>query len=201
MAVLGRVLEVRDRTAFARPLYFAAAGLYVLALELMAVNGRAFAHLGLSTTALQGPEVSDPTLLDTLTAMTLNGILVYGAAWALDRYGSAVLKGPSRLLYSLSPFAILEPIAYLNHVGEYSRRFDWLYLGLALSIALLSHLRQRKSFYYAGLVNTGAALWMITDHYEWWDRPAWAVVVVSAGLATLALGYGFDSRERRRRQT
>ena len=34
--------------------------------------------------------------------------------------------------------AILEPLAYLGHVGEYSRRFDWLYLVLALSVAFAS---------------------------------------------------------------
>ena len=53
---------------------------------------------------------------------------------------------------------MLEPIAYLSETAQYSPRVDWLYLGLAIAIALVSHQRQRKSFYYAGLVNTGVAL-------------------------------------------
>jgi predicted permease len=105
----------------------------------------------------------------------------------------------SWLLYVISPFAILEPIAYLNSVGEYSRRFLWLYLLLALAISFLSYYRQRKSFYYAGLLNTGTSLWFITEEYEWFDRPAWAVVVVVIGLAVLAAGFGLAARERRRR--
>ena len=74
-------------------------------------------------------------------------------------------------MYTVSPFAILEPVAILNGVGDYSERYAWFYLGLSLLIAFLSHFRQRKSFYYAGLINTGAALWYITNLYDWWERP------------------------------
>ena len=67
---------------------------------------------------------------------------------------------------------MLEPLAWLNQTGEYSRRFDWLYLSLSLAVLFLSLLRQRKAFYFAGLLNTGAALWWLTEHYEWFDRPS-----------------------------
>jgi hypothetical protein len=97
----------------------------------------------------------------------------------------------------VSPFAILEPLAWLSETAEYARAFDWAYLGLAVGMALLSHQRQRKSFYYAGLLNTGVALWLIATHYEWFDRPAWAIVLILTGLAGLAIGFGFDRRERR----
>jgi serine/threonine protein kinase len=200
VTVAGGVLERRDRAFFARPLYLAGALLLVLILELVALDGRALARLGLSLTPLQGADVSDPLLLDTLATMTVNGLLVYVAAWLLDRHGTDLLEQPANLLFTISPFAILEPVFYLNAVGEYSRRFHWLYLGLALAITLASHLRQRRSFYYAGLVNTGAALWLITDRYEWLDEPAWAVTVVVVGLGALAVGYGLDSRERSRRE-
>ena len=52
----------------------------------------------------------------------------------------------ARRLYAISPFAILKPLFYLNHIGEYSRRFDWFYLVLAVAITFLSHYRQRSSF-------------------------------------------------------
>ncbi len=78
------------------------------------------------------------------------------------------------------------------------RRYDWFYLALALVITFLSHYRQRKSFYYAGLLNTGTALWFITNHYEWFERPAWAISVLATGVLTLAIGWGLHVRERTR---
>ncbi|NIM63541.1 MAG: hypothetical protein GTO30_18430, partial [Acidobacteria bacterium] len=71
-------------------------------------------------------------------------------------------------------FAILEPCAYLSGSGEYPVRFTWAYLVLAIGIALLSRLHQRKAFYYAGLFNTIIALFFLTRDYEWWDRVPWA---------------------------
>ena len=108
------------------------------------------------------------------------------------------MKPAAWLLFTVAPFAILEPLAYLSETQEYARTFDWTYLGLAVAMALLSHQRQRKSFYYAGLINTGVALWFITDHYEWFDKPAWAILLVGVGLAGLLAGFGLDRRERRR---
>jgi len=199
VAAFGVLSESRAQSWFARPLYLTAAGLFVLSLELLALDGKAFALLGLSVAPFQGADVSDPVLLDTLAAMALNGMLVYLVGWLLDRRGTPLMHTASWLLYVISPFAILEPIAYLNSVGEYSRRFLWLYLLLALAISFLSYYRQRKSFYYAGLLNTGTSLWFITEEYEWFDRPAWAVAVVVIGLAVLVAGFGLAARERRRR--
>jgi len=198
-ALAGRLAESRGRSWFARPLYFAGVGLFVLVLELLALNGEAFGYLGLSVSSLQSAGVSDPALLDTVAAMTLNGLLFYGAAWLLDRHGSVLVRSAARLLFSLSPFAILQPLSWLSKVGEYSRHYDWIYLALALLITVSSRLRQRKSFYYAGLLNTGVALWLITDHHDWFDRPAWAAVVVFVGLLVLAVGFGLHARERTRR--
>jgi serine/threonine protein kinase len=196
--LLGRVMEERREPWLAQPLYYGSIGLFVLIVELLALRGKAFEFIGLSMAPFQSPDVSNPLLLDTLTAMTLNGLLIYATALLLEHYGSRVLSGTAWLLYLISPFAILQPIAWLDGVGEYSRRYDWLYLGLALLITLLSHYRQRRSFYYAGLLNTGGALWLITYHYEWFDRPAWAVVVAAVGLVVLLGGLALHARERAR---
>jgi serine/threonine-protein kinase len=198
-AGLGLALERRGCDHFAQPLYLGSAGLYVLALELLALDGRALSHLGLALRPPEGETLSDPLLLDTVAAMAINGVLVYAAAALVERHGTALMRTPARFLFALSPFAILEPIAYLNHVGEYSRRYLWLYLALALGIAFLSWIRQRRSFYYAGLLNTGLALFLITDRYDWYDRPAWALAVLAVGAALLGSGFGLDLRERARR--
>ena len=92
---------------------------------------------------------------------------------------------------------MLEPLALLSETGVYSKRFDWLYLGLAVGIAVLSHQRQRKSFYYAGLLNSGVALYLIALRNEWFDRPGWAIALVVVGLAALAGGFVLDARQRR----
>ena len=63
---------------------------------------------------------------------------------------------------------------------------------------LLSQRRQRRSFYYAGLLNLGIALYLIASHREWFERPAWAVAVIAAGLAALVAGFTLDRAERRR---
>jgi hypothetical protein len=198
LSAIGLSLEVRKQPFFARPMYFAGALLLVSALELLALDGKLFAHIGITLTPFQPDTVDSPLLLDTLAAMTLNGVLIYLTAWLLERYGSRLMAAAARLLYIVSPFAILEPICYLNGVAEYSKRYLWLYLGLALGITILSHFRQRKSFYYAGLFNTGSALWLITDRYQWHDRPLWSVVVIAVGLSVMIAGWALDSRERLR---
>ena len=77
---------------------------------------------------------------------------------------------------------MLQPLGYLVRTTEYSPRFDWVYLMLALGIAVLSQTRQRRAFYYAGVLNTGAALYLIASHRGWFNRPLWAVAVIVSGL-------------------
>ncbi|RMH18807.1 MAG: serine/threonine protein kinase [Acidobacteria bacterium] len=196
--VLGRVMERRGRRWLATPLYVSSAGLYVLVLELLSIDGRALAYLGISTDRLQPPEVDDPQRLPAVLAMTASGLLIYAAGAALERRGPPAAEGAAWLLVVASPFALLEPLAWLNLDEGYGRGFLWLYLVLALAIAFASHLRQRKSFYLAGLSNAGLALVLIPQRYSWLERPAWALAVIAAGLLALAAGAAFDQRERRR---
>jgi serine/threonine-protein kinase len=197
-SVLGRLLDALRRPFFAQPLYFLAAGLVVAAAELLALDGKAFTHLGLTLGSLQGESVSDPHLLDTVAAMTLNGVAFLGLGILVDRRGTALMKAPARLLEAISPYAILEPLGYLVHTGEYSRRIDWLFLTLSLAVAIASHFRQRRGFYTAGLINTGVAIALITDHYEWLGRVGWASSILAGGLAVLALGFALERLDRRR---
>jgi hypothetical protein len=64
---------------------------------------------------------------------------------------------------------------------------------------LLSERRQRRSFYYAGLLNLGGALYFIAFHRHWFERPAWAVAVIGAGLLALLAGFALDRAARLRR--
>ena len=89
------------------------------------------------------------------------------------------------------------PLGYLVRTGEYAPRLDWLYAAFALVVALLSHARQRRSFYYAGILNLGLALFLIADHRDWFGRPAWAVAVIVAGLVALVTGVLLDRQARR----
>ena len=68
----------------AGPLYTGAAVLLVLVLELLALHGKAFEYLGITLQPLQPPGVSNPSLLDTVVAMAINGWLFYAVALALD---------------------------------------------------------------------------------------------------------------------
>jgi hypothetical protein len=177
----------------------AGAVVLMLALELLALDGRAFHHLGLSLRVYQPPSISNPLLLDTLAAMTLNGALFYALASVLDRRGTEVQRVAAHLMFLVSPFALLQPLGYLVRTGEYSGRYDWIYLGLAVTTALLSQVRQRRAFYYAGILNTGAALFLLADHRQWFDKPAWGSAVIAAGLVALVAGFEFDRRQRLRR--
>jgi len=49
----------------------------------------------------------------------------------------------------------------------------------------------------AGLVTLANALFLIADHRKWFNRPAWAIVLIAAGLAALAVGLVLE-RERQR---
>jgi len=187
----------RDRAAwFAGPLYVGAAVTLLLVLDLMALDGEMFRHLGLSLSRLNPEDVSDPLLVDTVAALSMNGVLFYVAAELIERRGTDLMASAGLLLFVLSPFSMLEPLAYLSATGEYSLRFDWLYLMLAMAIAALSYRRQRRSFYYAGVINTGFALYYIAEHHEWFDKPAWAIAVVTAGLVALGAGFLLDRRRR-----
>jgi serine/threonine protein kinase len=194
----GLALERTGLPWFGRPLYTGAAVLLIVTLELLALDGRLFHYAGVTLTPLQAAKVSDATLLDTVAALSLNGLVFYVIGSLADSRGTALMKPAAWLLFTVSPFALLEPLAYLSETAEYSRAFDWAYLGLAITMALLSRQRQRKSFYYAGLINTGVALWLVTTHYEWFDKPAWAILLIGVGLAGLLAGFALDWRERRR---
>ena len=197
-AGIGVTGERTRRPWLGRPSYLAGVVLFVVALELFALNGRASHYLGFSLQAFQAPTVSDPLLLDTLAALTLNGLLFYALGVTLNRYGTELQAPAAWLLFSIAPFTMLEPLGYLVRTGEYARRADWIYLVSALAIALVSQKRQRRSFYYAGLLNTGAALFLIADHRHWYDRPAWAMAVIAGGLLALAVGFVLDRRSRGR---
>ena len=125
--------------------------------------------------------------------MTLNGLCFYLIADLLERRGTELQAQAARLLFVIAPFALLQPLGYLVRTAEYSLRWDWLYLIAALATAIISQRRQRRAFYYAGLMNTGAALFLIASHRDWFDKPAWAVTVIALGLVKphrLMSGYG-----------
>jgi serine/threonine protein kinase len=189
-----------QRSWFSRPLYIGFAVVLIAVLELLALDGRAFYYLGITMRTLDAGEVTDPELLDTLTAMTLNGVVIFLAGSFMESRGTRPMRPAAWLLVVLSPFAILQPLGVLVATGEYSLRYDWLYLAVALTIAVLSHYRQRKSFYLAGLFNTGLALFFLTQHYEWWDVPEWAIFVILMGLLLLGLGFELYLRERTRKR-
>jgi serine/threonine protein kinase len=183
---------------FSRPAYLAAAVIFMLGMELLALDGRLLALLGGFSLAVWQPvDVTSPRLLDTVAGMTLNGALFYGAGSLLSRSGLLEARPAAQLLYIVSPFALLHPLGYLVRTGEYAFRFDWIYAACALGVMLLSERRQRRSFYYAGLLNLGIALFFIAGHREWFDRPAWAMSLILAGLAALAAGFLLDRRARR----
>ncbi len=81
---------------------------------------------------------------------------------------------------------------------EYARGFDWAYLAVAAVIVMLSETRQRRSFSYAGLLNTALALYFIADRRQWFDRTSWGIAIVAAGLMTLGIGFVLHRRARRR---
>jgi hypothetical protein len=197
-AALGAATDRMGRPWFARPSFASAVSL-ILVLELLALKGRAFHSLGISPQGFQAAAVSDTLLLDTLAAMTLNGACFYLIADALHRRGTELQAAAAGLLFTIAPFALLQPLSFLVRTGEYSPRFDWIFLGVAVTIAILSPRRQRRAFYYAGMLDMGAALFFIADHRQWFDKPIWAMLVIAAGLATLAAGFVLDRRQRLRR--
>ena len=196
-AAMAFALERRGHGFFAQPLYVLAGIVLVTSLTLVAQNGRAFAHLGLTLAPMAGSKVTDLHLLDTVGAMTTNGILFFVTAVLLDRHGTPILRQLGGLLEAISPFAVLEPLVWLSETGEYSRRFDWMLLALALAVTLASRFRQRRSFFTAGLVNTGVALVLLADHYEWFDNRVWALAVLASGGVTLLLGLALERRQSR----
>jgi hypothetical protein len=198
-ALLGADAERVGRAWLSRPLYRGSALLFIVLMELVALDGRMFHYVGISLQPWQSAKVSDPQLLDTIAAMTANGLLFYLVAGVMRRRGTELMAAAGGLLFVVSPFALLQPLAYLVRTGEYSLRYDWIYLALALGVSLLSQRRQRKSFYYAGILNTGAALFLIAEHRRWFNRPMWGTTLIAMGLLTLLAGFALDRYARRAR--
>ena len=189
-----------ERRWLARPAFVAAVLVQVTSFELLALDGKLIDYFafGFSLQPFQPASVSNPVLLDTLAGMTINGLLFYATGSACERYGREGMRPAAALLFLISPFAVLEPLGYLVKTGEYSLGWDWSYLAFALAMAVLSHQRQRRGFYYAGVLNSAAALYLIADHRHWFDDRWWAMALVAAGLGVLAAGYAIAGRERRR---
>jgi serine/threonine protein kinase len=198
-AAIGAAAESTGRNWLSRPAYTGGAAMLIVVLELLALDGKAFERIGLSLKALQPAGVSDPQLLNTVAAMTINGVLFYAVAAALDRRRSDPARAAARLLFTIAPFAIIQPVGWLIKTGEYAFRLDWLYAASALVVMLLSQPRQRRSFYLAGVLNLGIALYFVASHRNWFDRPLWAITLIVAGLAALVAGLVLDWRERRLR--
>ena len=184
------------RVWFSLPLYVGFAVMLIAVLELLALDGRTFGYLGVGMSGLQTADVSDPTLLDTLTAMSLNGVLFFLVGSLMESRGTRTMEPAAWLLVVISPFAVLHPAGWLVMSGDYSLRYDWLYLVFALAVVVLSHYRQRKSFFLAGLLNTALAVYWITDHHEWFEKPGWAATLTLAGLLALGAGLELYRREK-----
>jgi len=197
-AIAGYALERSGRPWLSRPHYVAAAAALVAVLDLLAIEGKLLQHLGVSLQPLQPTDVSWPVLIDTLTALTINGVAFYVAAALVERHGTPLMTWAAQFFFVIAPFSMLEPLAFLSERAEYPKVFDWMYLGAAVTIALLSHARQRRSFYYAGVVNSGVALFLIARRNEWFDDASWATGVVAAGLAALVAGFLLEAHRRKR---
>ena len=198
-ALLGFAVERGSRPWLARPLYVAAVVVFVAVLDLLALDGRTLQYLDLSLKRYQSPK--DSVSIDTLCALAANGVVFYMIASLLERWGRGLMAVSAGLLFVIAPFSTLEPLGYLADTGGYSLKVNWVYLAAAVTTAVLSHHRQRKSFYYAGLVNVGFALYLIADGYHWKDQPWWAIVLVGSGLIVLVAGFVLDARERRNLRT
>jgi serine/threonine protein kinase len=199
LAVSAWQLSRRGRGWYARPTYVAAAVVMILALEMTALDGRAFTAIGISIEPLLWNGEGDAVFLATTLAMAIFGLFFYVVGRLIDRLPDSALRPSAWLVATIAPFSILQPVGAIALSGDYPRRFSWIYLFLALAIAFLSRLHQRKAFYYAGLFNTALALLFITDQYGWWDRPHWALVVLAAGFVVLIAGVWFHHLESRRR--
>ncbi|MGE5361861.1 MAG: protein kinase domain-containing protein [Bacteroidales bacterium] len=198
-AALGWVLERRDRAWLARPLYLAAALTLVAVLELLAQDGKLFNYFGVSMAPFARDAKTDPQFANTMMAMTANGVAMYVVALLVERRGPEAMQRAAGLLFTLAPFAGLKPLGWLCWTGTYVHSFDWLYLMLSLGSCVLSHHRQRRSFYIAGLMNSAWALYVIAEHNEWMEREGWAVALIACGLVGLLAGYGLDLLRRRHR--
>ena len=193
----GAAAERVERPWFARPAYVASALLLVVLLELLA-----FERADVPLSRVLAAVVAGDRRQRPVPARHAGGddaqrhrLLRARDDARTSRHGSAG-QAAARLLFTLSPFAILQPLGYLVRAGEYSLRYDWIYLGLAVAIATLSQARQRRAFYYAGMLNLGGALYLIADHRHWFNQPQWALAVIVFGLLALGAGFALDRRQK-----
>jgi hypothetical protein len=196
-AAFAAASERSERPWLARPLYIATAATVVLVLDLLALDGRMFRYLDISLERFQSPD--DEVRLDTLCALALNGVLFYVLGSIIERRGTPLMQVAAAMLFVVAPFSALEPLAYLVESQHYKPVIDWVYVGLSATTVVLSHHRQRRSFYYAGLLNTALGLFLIADRREWFDDPLWGTTLIVLGLAMLGAGFIYDRLERRER--
>jgi len=119
--VAGLVLERARAPWFGRPSYTAAAVLLFVTLEIARAQRAAVPLPGRDADAAAGGLGQRPDAADTVAALSLNGIVFYLVGVLADTRGSALMKPAAWLLFTIAPFAILEPLAYLSETAEYSR--------------------------------------------------------------------------------
>ncbi len=198
LVVLGAalVLERRGASWAARPIYVAGAVLALGLGFLVCLDGELLRHLGISLAPLEPEEVSNETLLETCLPLALLGALAGLIGHGVERSARPDPQLAATLLLVVSPFATLGPVFVLVAMEEYSLRLDWLYLVLAVGVALASRIRERRSFYIAGFLHAALALVLLTGHRDWWDRAGWPALVLLVGVGLLGLGSWIKLQER-----
>ena len=186
----GVLSEHQNEILIAKPCFTVAAGLMVVILELFALNGKTMELLNISVRMpLDVPEGFDPIFFNTILGCTLNGILIYLIARKLAVTKSPLLRQQGSWLLLITPFLLLEPLSWLVFSDTYGVFYHWFYLLISLIILLLSRVLQRKSFYFAGMLNTVVAIHMITNHYDWLEQTFWPITLLGVGGVLLVSGY------------
>ena len=118
-----------ERAWFAGRSIVAAALLFVVLLDLLALDGRSSTISGSRCRPGSRLTAANPMLLDTLAAMTLNGLVFYAVA-ALSRAPRNrpdVRRGG--LLFAIARSRCSSRWRTWSGPARYSLRYDWIYLG------------------------------------------------------------------------
>jgi serine/threonine protein kinase len=181
--IFGMVLDRRGLGRFAWPLCSIGLAIIIAALSVIAGSEKTlFGWVNITLNFLNRPEMICLSFIG-------NGLVYLALATICRRMETRLQRKLAHFLTWIVPFHILIPLWVLVYEGHGHRRiYRMLLPAVSLVFVLGSVIRQRKSFFFAGLAGLAAAVAIFTQgHFK--TLFAWPLALIGTGIVWMFVSW------------